>query len=422
VVLGGSGSITVPSGLFISSQATNVGSASVTGPITIASPGNATGLGSSIVTDIGDSGLFLDPYRDIPQPVLPSGNVLAASLPTYGVVSGNPSNGVYMLATGTTTLAAAISPPYPSGNYVSITCGMPCVPGGTASVSSAQITISTSTTFSDSNPTCFPTSTSNFGCFFFYGGVSIASGAKMTVGAGEFVMVGGGTSGVDFNAPSSAYLDSQVTCTNPSTCSTAGVILIMTGSSSAFTCSLTACTGNANGDLYSPALLAQISSNPVLIQAAVANILTFGSVSLLAGADSTSAAVTGVVAKNLPSSLLTNLNYTLAPFDGVVLWQDQANSTITYTSTGNISVCGVNINYPCTKSLSASTAMTLQAATGTGIQGIVYQPRGAYLQTGGGTVQGPIQIITGAISLGGGSASLTMPPTGAKRRVVTLVE
>jgi hypothetical protein len=67
--------------------------------------------------------------------------------------------------------------------------------------------------------------------------------------------------------------------------------------------------------------------------------------------------------------------------------------------------------------------MTLQAPANTGIEGIVYQPRGAFLQTGGGTIQGPMQIITGAISMqGGGTINITLPPTSAKRRVVALVE
>jgi hypothetical protein len=253
----------------------------------------------------------------------------------------------------------------------------------------------------------------------------------MTMGAGEFVMVGGGASGMDFATVGGASLDSLVSCPNPSNCATAGVILVMTGSSSAFACSATACSGNANGDLY-PNLLYQINNSTgsqILVHAASAGMLNFGSVSLLAGADSTGAAVTGLVARNLPNNLpisnAASLANTLAPYDGVVLWQDQANSTIQYTSIGDVNTSCGNIDYPCTKTLPvpASAGMTLQAPANTGIQGIVYQPRGAYLQTGGGTIQGPIQIITGAIAMtGGGTISITMPPTSAKRRVATLVE
>ena len=250
----------------------------------------------------------------------------------------------------------------------------------------------------------------------------------MTMGAGEFVMVGGGTSGTDFVAGGGASLDSLVSCPNPSNCATAGVILIMTGSSSPTTCGGSLCV-NTNGDLY-PNLGYQINGNPLLVQAAtMTSMLNFGSVSLLAGADSNSAAVTGLVASNLPNNLpvsnAASLANTLAPFDGVVLWQDQANSTIEYTSIGDINTSCGSIDYPCTKTLPvpASAGMTLQAPANTGIEGIVYQPRGAFLQTGGGTIQGPIQIITGAISMqGGGTISVTLPPTSAKRRVVALVE
>jgi hypothetical protein len=177
--------------------------------------------------------------------------------------------------------------------------------------------------------------------------------------------------------------------------------------------------------------LYQINSpgNQILVQAASAGMLNFGSASLQAGADNAGAAVTGLVARNLPNNLpisnAASLANTLAPFDGVVLWQDQANSSIGYTSLGDINTSCGNIDYPCTKTLAvpASAGMTLQAPANTGIEGIVYQPRGAFLQTGGGTIQGPMQIITGAISMqGGGTINITLPPTSAKRRVVALVE
>jgi hypothetical protein len=425
--IGGSGQIIVPSGIVMSSQSVSAGSGpSVTGPITIVSPGNASGLGAAPITDIGDSGIFQDPYRDINtgQPVLPFGAALGATLPTYGVLNGVFASGNVYLMTGT-TMGAAISSPFPSGNYVPITCSpLPCTPA------LSQMTLSQSATFSDSTPTCYPGSASTFGCFFFYGGLTVSPGATMTMGGGEFVMVGGGASGMDFVASGGAFLDSLVSCPNPSNCATAGVILIMTGSSSAFACSATACSGNANGDLY-PNLLYQINSpgNQILVQAASAGMLNFGSASLQAGADNAGAAVTGLVARNLPNNLpisnAASLANTLAPFDGVVLWQDQANSSIGYTSLGDINTSCGNIDYPCTKTLAvpASAGMTLQAPANTGIEGIVYQPRGAFLQTGGGTIQGPMQIITGAISMqGGGTINITLPPTSAKRRVVALVE
>ena len=334
--IGGSGQIVVPSGIVMSSQSTSAGSnVAVTGPITIVSPGNASGLGASPITDIGDSGTFLDPYRDLPQPILPSQKVLAATLPTYGVVGGNPANGVYLLGQDGTIQQVAPSP-YTSGNYIAISNCSPCV-NTMAAPTGVQITLTQPiTTFSDPSPICYPSTGSTFGCFFFYGGLNIAPGAKMTVGAGEFVMVGGG-----FNAPSSAFLDSQVSCPNPSNCTTAGVILIMTGTSSPITCGGSGCS-NGNGDLY-PNLGTQISSNSLLVSAATgatAPMLNFGPVSLLASADSSSAAVTGLVAKNLPSSLVSNLSNTLVPFDGVVLWQDQANSTIGYTPNSIVQLPG----------------------------------------------------------------------------------
>ncbi len=433
--VGGTGQIIVPSGLMISSQsASNAGyGPTVTGPITVVSPGNASALVGSSITDIGDSNQFLDPYRGVPvgQPALPS---LAANagvggtgaLQTYGVVGGVLQNGnVYQLSLNGNIISAAIPPPYPSGNYVAITCSpLPCAPSGTAALDTTdQIALTQSAAFSDQTPACYPSTTSTFGCFFFYGGLRVSPGATMTMGAGEFVMVGGGSSGMDFVAPSSAFLDSQVSCPRPSNCATAGVILIMTGTSSSIALSRYG-YNNANSDLY-PNLGYQIGSNPLLVQAATTtSMLNFGSVSLQAGADQSSTAVTGLVASNLPLNLPPSnplsLANTLGPFAGVVLWQDQANSTIEYMWNSN---CSGTIDYPCPEPshISGTEAMTLQAATSTGIQGVVYQPRGAFLQTSG-TIQGPIQIITGAISMQGGTINVTLPPTSVKRLVVALVE
>jgi hypothetical protein len=430
--VGGSGSIIVPTGLVMSSQSANAGSGpGVTGPITIVSPGKASGLGSSSITDVGDSGQFLDPFRDMGQPALPSPAAHGAILPTYGVINGNFASGVYPVSSNNGTIqGVAIPSPYPSGNYVAINnCGA-CATGTAATLAGVQITLTQSAAFSDSTPTCYPTTSSTFGCFFFYGGLTVSSGVTVTMGAGEFIMVGGGPAGVDFSAPAGAFLNSQVTCTTPSACSTAGVMLIMTGSSSAITCSGSGCT-NANGDLY-PNLATQISSNPLLKTAATTtNLLNFGSVSLLAGADSSGHAVTGIVAKNLPANFPPSnplsLANTLGPFDGVVVWQDQANSAIEYArdGSGNIAICSANIDYACAEPghVSGTEAMTLRAISGTGLQGVVYQPRGAYLRTGSGNIQGPIQIITGAVSMqGGGAINITLPPTSVKRRVVALVE
>jgi hypothetical protein len=401
-----------------------------------------------LITDVGDSGQFLDPFRDIGQPSLPSTAANGAILPTYGVINGNPASGVYPIALNGTIQGAAIASPYPSGNYVAINnCGA-CASGTAASLAGVQITLTHSATFSDSTPTCYPTTSSTFGCFFFYGGLTVSSGVTMTMGSGEFVMVGGGPAGVDFSASSGAFLDSQATCTNPSSCSTAGVMLVMTGTSSPIFYETTPSPPrwtNTNGDLY-PNLATQFgipnsspnapnAPNALLVAAATTtNLLNFGSVSLLAGADSSGHEVTGIVAKNLPANFPPSnplsLANTLGPFDGVVVWQDQANSTIEYATdgSGNINVspsCSTGIDYPCAEPghVSGTEAMTLHAASGTGIQGVVYQPRGAYLRTGSGNIQGPIQIITGALSMqGGGTINITLPPTSVKRRVVALVE
>jgi hypothetical protein len=271
----------------------------------------------------------------------------------------------------------------------------------------------------------------SFGSYLLYGGLNLSS-STLTLGGGELVLVGGGTLGSngDLNTNNQAFIDGGTG---------AGDLIILTGSSSSFSMngSGTGVTGNANNDLY-PGLSTQINSNPLLVTAAQGGNLAFGPASLLSGADSASAAVKGLDPTQVPSSP----GYDLTPFGGLVLWQDQANSAVRYTTpsdtpsplqgSGYIDSynCGAghSINNPCTNNLANpnSPAMTFQANPTLGLTGIFYQPRGAWLSTQGGPgagIQGAIQIITGAIFMQGhGTISTTPPPIPLKRRVVSLIE
>ena len=136
---------------------------------------------------------------------------------------------------------------------------------------------------------------------------------------------------------------------------------------------------------------------------------------------------------NFPVNWTNAANSTLSTFAGVVFWQDQANTTIQYTANGNINQsCGGN-DSPCTQKVLGSTNPSspewhLQAQGTVGMQGIIYQPRGAWVlmkgEGAGPGITGAIQIITGQIQTdaGGGNITLSTPPIPLTKRIAALIE
>lgn len=116
----------------------------------------------------------------------------------------------------------------------------------------------------------------------------------------------------------------------------------------------------------------------------------------------------------------------LKDFSPVMIWQDQANSTVKYTDKGDIDVsCGNPAGCPNTALANAqSTQMFLQGSPGMHFYGAVYQPRGAWISVvGGGDYQVPVQVIAGALRVQGNSNfSMVQPSTPMARRTVALVQ
>ncbi|MEO5926471.1 MAG: pilus assembly protein TadG-related protein [Bryobacteraceae bacterium] len=146
----------------------------------------------------------------------------------------------------------------------------------------------------------------------------------------------------------------------------------------------------------------------------------------------------GVSAGVNPTVVLHGLNAnhaavpaTLKPFAPVLIWQDQANTTLSYTPTGRLDTsCGTI----CTKILSVpgSQEMVLQASgglggTGTQYYGTIYGPRASWLTIAGllpnDRVAGQYQIITGALQLAV-NASLDMKalPSAPSRLRAALIQ
>lgn len=377
--------IAAAAGLVVASTAPGtVPTSGITGPVIAMKP-----LGSP---PMPDGPFFLDPMRGYGQPPLPT-----SPLDTYVVIGSNMnSSPIYKVGNDKVVdfghqYGGGGSPTLPSGNYVSATFAPGCGPGSCGSVlpTGNQLSIGGTVTFSDPAP---------FGYYLFYGGLNVVG--KMIMSPGEYVMVGGGPGG-NLVTSNTAEIDGN------------GAIMILTGASGPFTGDATTAAGPA--DLY-PYLLAQINSNAFLVAAAEAGQLTFGPVSLSPGPAGN---VTGLdpTSPTVPQNLL--------PFCGIVLWQDQANSTMKYQPDGNIDVSCGGISTPCTKA-APNAVLSVNTTNNMGFTGTIYQPRGAWIDISGGTLKGNLQVITGAVI--GGTAISLAPPSKVipnlilRRRVVALVE
>jgi hypothetical protein len=405
--------ITATSGLIV---AGGIQSSTIFGPIIALSSVANPHTGSSFQNMV-DGPLFIDPLRGYGQPPLP-----VSALNTFAVIGGDmtgSAGGIFQCSSGpgpcqinlNANLATGGSPILKSGNYfpAGSLSGANCA-GNTCTVAlgGGQLTIGNNTvTFSDSSP---------FGYYFLYGGLRV-SGGKMVMGPGEYVFVGDGPpigTSDDLFTSSTAEIDG------------AGAILIFTGASGPFTGTPTNAIGPA--DLY-PNLITQVNSSADLIAMADGGQLAFGPVSLSTGP-------TGNVTGLDPAS--SALPQNLVPFGGLVMWQDQANSGVVYTTPANtptnlpgsgyidIFNCGSRtMANPCTKTLQNpnSPGINVQTQYALGFNGTIYQPRGAWINVGPGTLGGAMQVITGSVAGNPGSAVSLQPPTvPLRRRVVALIE
>jgi hypothetical protein len=121
----------------------------------------------------------------------------------------------------------------------------------------------------------------------------------------------------------------------------------------------------------------------------------------------------------------------LSTFAPVLFWQDQANTTLKYTSSGYLNLsCGT----PCTRVLSVpgSQQMILQASTvggqpGVNLYGTIYSPRAAWITLlgllPGDTIRGPLQIVAGALQMAiDTDLDVTPVPNPLTRRTVSLIQ
>ncbi len=118
----------------------------------------------------------------------------------------------------------------------------------------------------------------------------------------------------------------------------------------------------------------------------------------------------------------------LKTFGPVVIWQDQQNSYVDYTASGqiNVSCTGATLNDPCKNTPDSAMAPRLELGANqwSTFGGVVYQPRGAWTHIqAAGDYEGPLRIITGAMDLqGSGTLTLTSPSVPVTQLTTALIE
>ena len=206
-----------------------------------------------------------------------------------------------------------------------------------------------------------------FGKYAIFGGIkSTGGGADVTFDPGQYVFAGAKWKGNQ----DTYLLDTSTNMNIHDAGSSVGELFVFT-------------------DLNYPGLQVPSAVQNVGLQAAELNIVS--------GNNGTDITLHGL---NKSSALVSSAN--LDNFKKVLFWQDQANSTVKYTSQGNVDTSCGSTDSPCTRSLTNldSPQFNLQASPIIHLYGVIYQPRGAWTTiTAGSGYNGPLQLISGAVQV-----------------------
>ncbi len=338
-----------------------------------------TGWSNSPINGFPDGDYFTDPMAGKGQPPVPTG--LSDHPVPGGVIVGslNPS-------------APTVLPP---GNYYST------LPLLTHVATGLPVTMTGNVIFGDGqNPPC-----GGFCNYVFYGGMVAGSLGNVTVSPGRYVIAGAqpvaGGPGLGITVGATGTFQDLTPLVNGAAAQNtdAGEIFIFT-------------------DMNYPGLQlpVDLQSAGISLPQARAGILTgLEPVITLHGLNKNS--------PYLPSEL--------SRFAPVVLWQDQANTTVKYQSNGKLDfscggICSNLLSVPGTQQM-VITASQVNGHAGTNLYGTVYSPRGSWLTIlgllPGDTVAGPLQIITGALQMTLNSKlDLQVLPTPPTRMVTGLIQ
>ncbi|MEO8027368.1 MAG: hypothetical protein ABI823_12890 [Bryobacteraceae bacterium] len=305
-----------------------------------------------------DGEMFSDPMQGMGQPPAPTG------LPDHPVSGG-------IIVGSLNPAAPTVLPP---GNYYATTIALPLLP---AIPTGLPVTVLGNVIFSDGNANpC-----GGFCNYVFYGGIVTGALSTTTFAPGRYIFAG-----------------SQPVAGGPGTSLTVGANAIMK-------------------DL-TPLVNGEITQNTDAGEIFIFTDSHFPGlqlpVSIASSGISFPQARAGLMAGVNPQITLHGLNgnhqsvpANLRPFAPVLIWQDQANTTLKYTPQGKVDISCGNV---CNNILSipGSQEMVLQASqsgghAGTNLYGTIYGPRGSYLTLlgllPGDTIAGPLQIITGALQM-----------------------
>lgn len=432
----GNGTTNVPGGIFMASdcQGPNQPSgctdkagvlqganSTVTSPSTSIRNGgkaeNAPQWSQQYTNAIPEGKDFQDPTSGTPQPpVLGGGTNSDQALKGCQVPNG--------ILTGGTAKDPVVLGPY---NYFAVTTDK----NGVKTASGAPISISGDVVFSTAGggcscPGCVPVGNSNpdppgtFGTYIFWGGVVIGGNrTNLTFSPGQYVMAGISTAFNNLNAGQMFNVNNAGDLT-----------LQSSGSGSGYAGEMFIFTAPGGDGTYPgyPGLATQLG-------VVTANGDTLGNVANLVQGQSgfqtgnskgISITLDGInpEAGGVPTVLSDN-------YGGVALWQDRRNSVVPYNTDGTIA-CG-NTASNCTKPAQEqaadrnsldSPALNLQASPSIHINGVIYQPRGSWtFLLGSGTYSGPLQLVSGGVSIqGGGSLLLTGPNIPLTKFVAALIQ
>lgn len=411
---GGSGTIVAPGGIQMSSNASGAGgvyagmlqgSAKIENtPFTHIRGSGTTNLGGSSswsmppTNGYPDGQEFWDPMEGKGQPPLSTASLPDRSALIQSLLSNNGT------VQGGDTLAEATH--LPPGNYyqVQTTKGGGCNNPPCAQ----QITLGSGYFVFDAAGS--PTN-SSFGEYNFFGGLATSSGTNVTFSSGRYGFIGAVEGTDPFLVTNGTTLQDglaqvQNDCATGNACAP-GELFVFTDTQHNY-----------------PGLASQIAnlsgSNPLFAQ--VANQYRFGQSGFKTGNnDNSNLTLHGLnhSAGNVPDEL--------KPFSSVLMWQDQKNSVVAYNDAGYVD-CGQAPGTRCpTEDLDSPNAgpvdptsktpqMNILAAPNVYLYGAVYQPRGAWVSfQGHGSYTGPLQIISGALTMGGSPrvllTSLSKPVT-----------
>lgn len=271
------------------------------------------------------------------------------------------------------------------------------------------------------------TTQSGFSNYTFIGGLNVFGGSQVSVGPGQYVMMGAkpvsGEPGEVFSLSDAASMSDGLPTGAAAPSGNSGQIFVLAGPN------YTSPNGFDANDYVARAVSAYGATNTTPTAAGLG--LRHGKTRLQLGTNGR----LNIHGLNPELSTALDQNGELEGHRRFVMWQDRDNSVVQYDDLGHI-VLDPNCPSPCPDPLdypmpnpdpafdSRSTELRIQASPSGQFYGVVYQPRGAYTyMQGGGGYSGPLQLITGAFRLQGGTnlnmGILNDPLT---QRVVALIQ